>query len=61
MDAVNDLIPICPNCHLVIHAKEPEYAPQEIKKMLKNKGLYNTIEYKALENIFTEEFNTKED
>jgi 5-methylcytosine-specific restriction protein A len=44
VDAVNDLIPICPNCHLVIHTKEPAYTPQEIKKMLKNKRLYNTIE-----------------
>jgi 5-methylcytosine-specific restriction protein A len=23
VDGVNDLIPICPNCHLVIHTKEP--------------------------------------
>lgn len=34
VDAVNDLIPVCPNCHLVIHSKEPAYTVQEIKKMI---------------------------
>lgn len=38
VDAINDLIPICPNCHLVIHTKEPAYTPEEIKKMTKNKS-----------------------
>lgn len=37
INAINDLIPICPNCHLVIHTKEPAYTPQEIRKMLKIK------------------------
>lgn len=37
VNAINDLIPICPNCHLVIHSKEPAYTPQEIKNMLRNK------------------------
>lgn len=38
VDAINDLIPICPNCHLVVHSKEPAYTPEEIKKMMmKNK------------------------
>ncbi len=35
VNAISDLIPICPNCHLVIHSKEPAYTPQQIKKMLK--------------------------
>lgn len=38
VDAINDLIPICPNCHLVVHSKEPAYTPEEIKNMLKNKN-----------------------
>ena len=38
VDAINDLIPVCPNCHLVVHSKEPAYTPEEIKKMLKNKN-----------------------
>lgn len=38
VDAIKDLIPICPNCHLVIHSKEPAYTPQEIKNMLRNKN-----------------------
>ncbi len=35
IDAVKDLIPICPNCHMVIHSKKPAYTPEEIKEMLK--------------------------
>ena len=27
-----DLMPICPNCHYVIHLKYPPYSPEEIKK-----------------------------
>jgi len=38
VNAISDLIPICPNCHLVIHSKEPAYTPQEIKRMLRNKN-----------------------
>lgn len=38
VDAINDLIPICPNCHLVIHTKEPAYTPEEIRIFLKNKS-----------------------
>jgi len=37
VDAINDLIPICPNCHLVVHSKEPAYTPEEIKKCLKTR------------------------
>ena len=35
VDPVNDLIPICPNCHMVIHSKKPAYTPEEIKNMIK--------------------------
>jgi len=38
VNAISDLIPICPNCHLVIHSKELAYTPQEIKRMLRNKN-----------------------
>jgi 5-methylcytosine-specific restriction protein A len=37
VDAVRDLIPICPNCHLVIHTKEPAFTPEEMKKILRIK------------------------
>lgn len=35
IDAVKDLLPICPNCHMVIHSKKPAYTLDEVKKMLK--------------------------
>ncbi|ENZ14042.1 HNH endonuclease [Enterocloster clostridioformis] len=34
VDARRDLIPICPNCHLVAHSKKPAYTPAEIKQMI---------------------------
>jgi 5-methylcytosine-specific restriction protein A len=39
IDAINDLIPVCPNCHLVIHSREPVYTPKEVKKMIKRCNL----------------------
>lgn len=33
-DPMSDLIPICPNCHYVIHLKTPSYSPEEIRKLL---------------------------
>lgn len=37
IDSVNDLIPVCPNCHLILHSKDPAYTPQQIKDILKNR------------------------
>lgn len=34
VDPIKDLIPICPNCHLIAHSKTPAYTPDEIKIML---------------------------
>lgn len=36
INPVADLIPVCPNCHAVIHLKTPPYAPQEVSAMLNN-------------------------
>ena len=36
VDPVSDLIPVCPNCHAVIHLKTPPYAPHEVSAMLRN-------------------------
>lgn len=38
IDAIKDLIPICPNCHMVAHSRKPAYTPDEIKQMIKFKG-----------------------
>ena len=34
VNPVSDLIPICPNCHAVIHLKIPPYLPSELIAML---------------------------
>ncbi len=33
VDPVNDLIPLCPNCHCMIHSTRPEYTVEEIEAM----------------------------
>lgn len=35
LDPLTDLIPICPNCHAIIHRKNPAYTPNEIKAILR--------------------------
>jgi HNH endonuclease len=40
VDPASDLMPVCPNCHAVIHLKTPPYAPHEVSAMLrKNQGV----------------------
>lgn len=34
VDPIKDLVPICPNCHLIAHSRKPAYSVKEIKKML---------------------------
>ena len=34
VDPINDLIPICPNCHAMIHQRKPSFTVDEIKEML---------------------------
>jgi 5-methylcytosine-specific restriction protein A len=34
VDPVNDLIPICPNCHAMIHQKTPAYTISELKAIV---------------------------
>lgn len=35
IDPVNDLIPVCPNCHAMLHRKDPPLLPDELKKILR--------------------------
>lgn len=35
IDATKDLIPICPNCHLVTHSRKPALEPEAIRGVLK--------------------------
>lgn len=34
IDPVSDLIPVCPNCHAMLHAKMPALTPKELKEIL---------------------------
>jgi 5-methylcytosine-specific restriction protein A len=34
IDPINDLIPVCPNCHAMLHKKDPPYTMEEIKGMM---------------------------
>jgi 5-methylcytosine-specific restriction protein A len=31
IDGVRDLVPVCPNCHNMLHRKEPPYTPEELR------------------------------
>jgi len=35
VDPINDLIPVCPNCHSMLHKKKPAYSIDELKLMMK--------------------------
>ncbi|MDO5388293.1 MAG: HNH endonuclease [Clostridia bacterium] len=35
INPIKDLIPICANCHMIVHNKKPAYKPNEIKEMIK--------------------------
>ena len=35
IDPINDLRPLCPNCHAMIHRKIPAYSIDELKEMIK--------------------------
>ena len=36
VDPIKDLIPVCPNCHMVLHSKENGvYSPEEVRNMIK--------------------------
>jgi len=37
IDATKDLLPVCANCHAVIHLRNPPFTPAEVKAMLAGK------------------------
>ncbi|MBQ9672760.1 MAG: EVE domain-containing protein [Prevotella sp.] len=47
IDPVKDLIPVCPNCHAMLHRQEPPYSVDDLKKML---GKPITVEQKMKHN-----------
>ncbi len=44
IDPVNDLRPVCPNCHAMLHRRTPPYTIDEIRREISDKvrTLYNT-------------------
>jgi 5-methylcytosine-specific restriction protein A len=37
IDPTKDLIPICANCHAIIHRKKPALKPEELRAILNNR------------------------
>lgn len=35
IDPIQDLLPVCPNCHAMIHKKKPAYTIEEVKSFLR--------------------------
>jgi 5-methylcytosine-specific restriction protein A len=38
VDPVNDLRPVCPNCHGIIHSNSPPYSIEAVREMVQNCG-----------------------
>ncbi|MDY3530176.1 HNH endonuclease [Riemerella anatipestifer] len=36
VNPIEDLIPVCPNCHAMLHRQEPPFTVEELKKILQN-------------------------
>jgi len=36
VNPLTDLIPVCPNCHSILHKKKPSYTIDELKNIIKN-------------------------
>ncbi|MFC6591465.1 HNH endonuclease [Deinococcus lacus] len=34
VNPLTDLIPVCPNCHAMLHRRQPAYTPEELRAML---------------------------
>ena len=34
VDPINDLIPVCPNCHSMLHKRKPAYSIDELKQLI---------------------------
>ena len=39
VDPIKDLIPVCPNCHAMLHKKRPAYSIKEMKNLIDKKDL----------------------
>jgi 5-methylcytosine-specific restriction protein A len=39
VDPIKELIPVCPNCHAMLHRRNPPYSPQELTQLTANKAI----------------------
>lgn len=39
IDPVHDLIPVCPNCHAMLHTRKPPLLPDELKEIIRENEL----------------------
>ncbi|HHS95286.1 MAG TPA: hypothetical protein ENJ45_01760, partial [Phaeodactylibacter sp.] len=39
VDAVEDLRPVCPNCHAMLHRASPPYSIEDMKRIISSKAL----------------------
>lgn len=37
VNPISDLLPVCPNCHMILHSKRPAYTPIEVQNFIRNK------------------------
>ncbi len=44
IDPASDLIPVCPNCHAMLHRKNPPYSPEELKTIINDLNGYKINE-----------------
>ena len=38
VDPVADLVPVCPNCHAMLHKRRPSFLVEELQEMLRDNG-----------------------
>ena len=43
VDPIKDLIPVCPNCHSMLHKKKPAYLVKELKEMMNKHTATNSV------------------
>lgn len=36
LDAINDLVPVCANCHMIIHSKKVPFTIEEVREIIKS-------------------------
>lgn len=42
LNPIKDLRPVCPNCHAVIHRRDPPFEISQVKRMLRKEGARNS-------------------